>query len=82
MLINVSVHLVCHPIPRALCPLYHPAHTYGDTQGGWTALHRASKYQRKEVVELLLDRGADLEAKTEVSEAAGCGKEWLDSTKR
>jgi hypothetical protein len=37
-------------------------------QIGWTPLHRASYYGHIEVVRLLLDRGADIQAQTEVSE--------------
>jgi ankyrin repeat protein len=37
-------------------------------QIGWTPLHEASYYGHIEVVRLLLDRGADIQAQTEVSE--------------
>ena len=36
------------------------------TQGGWTALHQAASYGRVEVVKLLLERGANPRAKTDV----------------
>ncbi len=37
-------------------------------QIGWTPLHRASSGGHIEVVRLLLDRGADIQAQTKVSE--------------
>ena len=39
------------------------------SQNGSTALHEAAERGYKDTVELLLDRGADLEAKDEVIEA-------------
>ncbi len=42
------------------------------TQAGGTALFRATYHGHKDMVELLLDRGADLEAKDRVSAAAVC----------
>ena len=39
-------------------------------QDGWTALIVAAQNGHLEAMELLLDRGADLEAKSEVSAAA------------
>ncbi len=42
------------------------------SQGGCTALVKASQGGHKDTVELLLDHGADLEAKTRVSAAAVC----------
>ena len=42
------------------------------SQGGATALLLTAKAGHKGIVELLLDRGADMEAKDRVSAAAGC----------
>ena len=45
---------------------------YMTSQGGYTALAKAAQGGHKDTVELLLDRGADLEAKDRVSAAAVC----------
>ena len=44
----------------------------GTSQAGGTALVRAASRGHKDTVELLLDRGADLQAKDRVSAAAVC----------
>ena len=40
-------------------------------QGGWTALHYAARGGHIEVARLLLDRGADVNSKNEVSATRG-----------
>jgi hypothetical protein len=44
----------------------HPEWVNAASWGGWTPLHRASQTGRKQIVEFLVSRGADLEAKTDL----------------
>jgi hypothetical protein len=41
----------------------------GKLYGGWTALHRACMYGHRDIAELLLDNGADIEARCNISES-------------
>ena len=55
-----------------VCNCVHPPHLALSVQGGWTSLHLASEKGHLEVVKLLLDRDASLEAQDEVVENWFC----------
>ena len=57
--------------PRRVLRCAPPAHTAPPLQYGMTALMYAARWGHKEVVEVLLGRGADLQAKDEVRPPAG-----------
>ena len=59
----------CDDFIFGLCSLCSPSpvRAYHVSPDGWTALHWASSMGRMEMAQLLVDKGADIDLKTNVS---------------
>jgi hypothetical protein len=70
---RVEKMLASNPILANARGLVHPDHREfmkkQNSEGGWTATHLAAHYGKKEVVQILIKAGADLNALSENEEA-------------
>ena len=68
------------PLPMQVSTASRPAPPAPATQAGLTPLHRAAGNGHKDVAALLLERGANKEAKDKVSgPRVGVGRGWVES---
>ncbi len=70
---RINAHISSSSSGAFSCASFGRGHMFGRAQWGWTALIVAAEKGRADCARLLLDAGADKEAKDKVRASAGVG---------